>query len=949
MLWALMPHIEVARYYPFQSMIMRITILIIAITIWQRRKIRSLISNPHKIKLFLNQNRGKYYLKKMPLYIILGDYKALQLNNNKPIHPYQIRLKNKFKNTEWIFNKNAIFITKHNDALIKYIAKHRKNIPINGIITILPINNIAATHEIKKIVMDINKPFKHSIPTYVIFSHTNEIIGFDEFFEDISYEETLQTWEIQITKDNFEHQYNNMLSKLQKRTLWLMSKISDSKKRSLIFAFPQQLHLLKQYIANTLFENTRSIYFCANNEYFNSQIMNSCILQECNGIGFSHRYKLIYKYKPIVISFLFPLLIFACYLILHTSFSSNQETTRKINKNIDNYQRITKNIPPDSLSILGTVKALNIIDNNQALLNSNRFYSNFILSKHLLIDANKDTLIRTINSLFLTRVAAILEHQLKTTPANNINALYTLLKAYLAFSPSYNNDAESIVVPMLFYWQQLHHQSSKNFNLIKHFLILATKNSLIKLPLDQHLIKSIKQKLLKIAPSQRGYALLNYRAETQNINTALIRPPLYNHYPLNPLYTLDGYQQIVEKYIDLISSQVANDNNKISSSQNHQFNQHEIKNKIYQLYNKHYISNWQTVLINIHLKNCQSLPKCIALGESLSSNTGALDQLIKLIINNTSTINNHQLTIDNYYKPYIAYSKQALTKLQNDIKSITDILINAKQSNDPQQYLFLQAQQLYQSAENPLSKLTQDSDAAPIAVKRIINQLTHYFRHLITTQASLYINKQWNHSVRQFFMQNLLHKFPINRKSNDQISIEDFNRFFSDTGLWMTFYNKYIKTFNSTNTTISRLVEVNQQYFKQNKLNIEINLKPKLLSQNSKSIAIQLGQRTINYQHGPRNTNLIIWPSENTTNSCSIAFEDFQNNKHTLSFAGPWSIFNCFNTSRLYLIEKNHYLLHLNIDHHTAVFNVTTNINKNAFTLKMLQSLTLPRTLILIK
>ena len=97
-------------------------------------------------------------------------------------------------------------------------------------------------------------------PVYLMFTKSDLVSGFTEYFEDLSKEEREQVWGISLPDapgpsdspdfDYFESEFQHLLDRLYSRELSRIHHERDVKRRAKIQGFPQQIENLKSIISH---------------------------------------------------------------------------------------------------------------------------------------------------------------------------------------------------------------------------------------------------------------------------------------------------------------------------------------------------------------------------------------------------------------------------------------------------------------------------------------------------------------------------------------------------------------------------------------------------------------------------------------------------------------------------------------------------------------------------
>ena len=175
------------------------------------------------------------------------------------------------RNCDWWFSEKAIFLdtagryTEYGDekdkrewfSFLSVLKKARKKAPLNGIIVTLGITDLmlAEGQRLQEIIDNISTrvgelyhQLGHLIPVYFVFTKIDCINGFDAFFKNISEEERLQIWGVNLSEYSkadkastyINNQFKNLVHQLVRQCFSNISIEMDQDKKRLIFDFPHQ-------------------------------------------------------------------------------------------------------------------------------------------------------------------------------------------------------------------------------------------------------------------------------------------------------------------------------------------------------------------------------------------------------------------------------------------------------------------------------------------------------------------------------------------------------------------------------------------------------------------------------------------------------------------------------------------------------------------------------------
>lgn len=212
------------------------------------------------------------------------------------------------RNCDWWFTNDAVLIDTagryttqdsaeaEDDAgwqgFLRLLKKHRKRQPINGAIIAVSLSDLSLQDEatqkshaaaIRRRLHELREKLGVHFPVYVLFTKSDLIAGFSEFFDHLGKEDREQVWGFTLpllkkTKAevspiaSFDEEFNLLLGRLNAQSLERMQQETDHQRRSLIASFPAQvasvrttaLTFLTEVFQDNRFEKRhllRGIYF----------------------------------------------------------------------------------------------------------------------------------------------------------------------------------------------------------------------------------------------------------------------------------------------------------------------------------------------------------------------------------------------------------------------------------------------------------------------------------------------------------------------------------------------------------------------------------------------------------------------------------------------------------------------------------------------------------------
>ncbi|HED35860.1 MAG TPA: type VI secretion system membrane subunit TssM [Gammaproteobacteria bacterium] len=187
------------------------------------------------------------------------------------------------RNCDWWFTNEAVLIDtagryttqdSHKvvdssawEGFLGLLKKNRRRRPINGAIISISIHDLLLQTDEERVqhakvirtrIDELMQKLEIRFPVYLMFTKSDLVAGFTEYFEDLGKEEREQVWGISLPdapkpsqSPDFEFlnaEYNKLLERLYSRELSRIHSEYDVKRRAAIQGFPQQIENLKSVI-----------------------------------------------------------------------------------------------------------------------------------------------------------------------------------------------------------------------------------------------------------------------------------------------------------------------------------------------------------------------------------------------------------------------------------------------------------------------------------------------------------------------------------------------------------------------------------------------------------------------------------------------------------------------------------------------------------------------------
>lgn len=244
------------------------------------------------VRLGDGKSNDKQYLYQLPWYIIIGPPgagKTTLLANSELEFP----LSDKYgkdalhgvggtRNCDWWFTNEAVMLdtagryttqdsNKNVDkgswlGFLDLLKKYRARQPINGVVVAVSIVDMMKLSDdeienhakaIRERIAELYEHFDISIPVYLMFTKSDLLAGFSDFFDDLNKEDRKQVWGTTFpfdesgsanTVDLFSKEFELLEEHVHQQLLNKLDKERDLERRQAIYLFPQQFSSLKQRV-----------------------------------------------------------------------------------------------------------------------------------------------------------------------------------------------------------------------------------------------------------------------------------------------------------------------------------------------------------------------------------------------------------------------------------------------------------------------------------------------------------------------------------------------------------------------------------------------------------------------------------------------------------------------------------------------------------------------------
>lgn len=642
-------------------------------------------------------------------------------------------------------------------------------------------------------------------------------------------------------------------------------------------------------------------------------------------------------------------------------------------------------LPTDNLDLIQTSQMLN----HARKLDTTATDESFVLKrtglyqgKTIASRASKkydDLLIDTL----LARLMVRLEHQMHAESENS-EFLFEALKTYQMFDSEEHYSADDVIGWFKFDYDlnlpsTITAQSKQE--LITHTEHLFREKPIrLPRPLDKALITEYQKVAADLPIEKRAYHRLKQQ-HAESVNTPLkitetagndlaVALTLANGESFNAaiptFFTVAEYKNrflpSTEKVTDALASDIWVLGPYASSATSTAPN--ALAQSVIQQYYEEYISTWQTLLDNIQLRKSANLQE---LANFLSLLTDANSPLKSLLI----TVGD-QTALHRNVPTEAVEEEEDSNERQQDLSEIignqkpNTVAVAETAESDPVSQHFEPLHELLDKWETngsrldsvlqemadlnlillpmatlpgasadpqltsnlavKLQQLSAKSERLPMAVASMVSGIANDIRDVSSGGYCAQLNSIWESEVYPFYKRALANRYPLSRRATNDITLEDFGRFFGPGGILENYTTEYLSsvvqktpeqwtwigTGNSkclSDNTLKQLAladDIKQTFFTTRSPipTFSFSLNPDNLAVDKVNISelhVNIGNNIVEFFHGPvKGSTNFTWPGQNGVTEASIRVEPpIAGVQSRISHTGPWAILRLLDTGKL--------------------------------------------------
>ena len=552
-------------------------------------------------KLKFKGSGSRKALYELPWYIIIGppgSGKTTALVNSSLEFPLASQFGKEAlhgvggtRNCDWWFTNEAVLIDtagryttqdSHKvidsgawDGFLELLKRNRRRRPINGAIVAISLQELLTQTEDERIthaktirsrIDELMEKLEIRFPIYLMFTKSDLISGFSEFFEDLSKEGREQVWGISLPNapnpgqspdfDYLQNEYHGLIRRLYERVLARVHQERDVNRRGAIQGFPQQMENLKdialQFVQQTFAKNRyqyqpylRGVYFTSGTQdgtpidrlissvsanfgfereavhaksgmgksFFLGQLFRSVIFPESELVGSNRKYEMFIRWSQRATYVGLALLAVVLISVWAGSFARNEAYMHQVQGYISEFNAEKTRVSSYSDDLRDQLPTLNALAKASVVYDqqSHPWLAGLGMYDGRVDGAADKAYAAQLRAIVLPRLLKNLEGRLRQ--GNQGGDLYDTFTTYMMFNKVEHMDKARVTAWFDAYWdQELPGQATVRSELKAHTAALLNLDP-IPATLNPPLVSSVRAQLLQVPVAQRVYSRLRSQPE----------------------------------------------------------------------------------------------------------------------------------------------------------------------------------------------------------------------------------------------------------------------------------------------------------------------------------------------------------------------------------------------------------------------------------------------------
>lgn len=308
----------------------------------------------------------------------------------------------------------------------------------------------------------------------------------------------------------------------------------------------------------------------------------------------------------------------------------------------------------------------------------------------------------------------------------------------------------------------------------------------------------------------------------------------------------------------------------------------------------------------------------------------------------------------------LAAALQGLDDVQQQLASLA-------RASQPEQFAFDMAKARMGGQRDALSQLRNTAARLPRPVSGWFNLMAEDAWRLVLGNAYQHLNHRYQSELHGFYAKAIAQRYPFNAHSTSDVALNDFREFFKSQGVLESFFEQHLKAFVSGHPGSYRLRSIDghslpmsrvlldqmstaqvirQGFFAEDpsQPQVRFKLEPYSLDSTVNRAEFRLGERLLEYRHGPIVPMAFTWPDEAGQGGASLVAERLVGRPVGIEKnLGPWSLFRLLDLMQIEpLSGRDVLVLKADLGGLRANYLLTSQRMPNPFDVSALRSFRLP-------
>ncbi|HGH5989425.1 type VI secretion system membrane subunit TssM [Morganella morganii] len=415
----------------------------------------------------------------------------------------------------------------------------------------------------------------------------------------------------------------------------------------------------------------------------------------------------------------------------------------------------------------------------------------------------------------------------------------------------------------------------------------------------------------------------------------------------------------------------------------------EIQHQISEQYLGDYAANWRAAMSNLEIREFETIQDEINALEQIISGEQPLRRALQILRDNTSLPAVDSNLTEKEKQAFMAQSQyRLLSRINREFSPQTEILVsnngenlqNVNQKlNELHRYLLsienapvpgkaaLKAVflRLEENNRDAIFEVSQMAKTMPEPLGRWIGELADQAWIVVQKEAIRYLEVEWNESVVKQYNSYIAGRYPFDPKSNRDVPLSEFERFFKPGGTLDAFWQQNLRPFAENNLLVNEdgqslirpdvLEQIetanrirNTFFTPQGNLEAQFAIEPVQLSGSKRRSVLNLDGQILDYAHGRSNTAHMIWPNSMRSggeSKLTLVSGTTGKSPRAIVRNGPWAQIRLIQSGKLTNVNANSFDVRFAVDDGEMTYRIYIDESDNPFSGNLFSRFSLPETL----